>query len=83
MKVRLMVFLAGVAVGVGIMAFVPKSFFSRPLHAQSAQTVMAIPKAWGGVKSATGSDVILEDAIGTIRFYSIRTGTLDATITRQ
>ena len=83
MKARLLVFLAGVVAGMAIIAFVPASLFGRPLHAQGAPTVKTVPKAWGAVKSATGSDLILEDASGTIRFYSIRTGAVEATITRQ
>lgn len=51
-------------------------------HAATSIAI-SIPKAWGSVKGATGSMLILEDSGGVIRFVPVQNGTVEYTITRN
>ena len=51
-------------------------------HAATPKAI-SIPKAWGPVKGALTSFVILEDSGGVIRLVGVQNGTVEYTITRN
>jgi hypothetical protein len=70
-----------VAIG-SVLAGVAVAVWTSPSQVASAQSVIALPKAYGSLRAANADYMFLEDSTGTIRLID-RGGTLVRTFPRN